>query len=323
MPSNIMASLDGPRLTVAAAVKQSKVIPALVLDMMNQQYLTDIILRDAGTTESGSVLYFQSTPLFPNDTSQIVAEFGEIPVTLGQIGNPLVARTYKRALGMVVSYESERRNNWDQVATSMRQIRNGLTRDWNAYFLAGLLAAVPTLQSSSHTIAGGWASGDNTTLNAQYVRKDLAVATKSIALADSDTVSPLPYTGTNKFGFVADTMIIHPNEAQSLMTSREFQALFLGDTAGESALLAETPVQRLPKRILGLNTFVSWQMTAGQALVLQSKVIGGIVDEVPLQATPMRDDQDHQYFRSNVYRQSATFIDQPRAGVLITNVDGT
>lgn len=323
MPSNIFASLDGPRLTVAAAVKQSKVIPALVLDMINQQYLTDIILRNAGTTDSGSVLYFQSTPLFPNDTSQIVAEFGEIPATIGQLGNPMVARTYKRALGMLISYEAERRNNWDQVSTTMRQLRNGLTRDWNAFFLAGLLAAVPTLQSSSHSISGGWAAGDNTTANAQYVRKDLAVATKSISLADADTASPLPYTGTNKFGFQADTLIIHPNEAQSLMTSREFQALFNGNSADEAALLADTPVQRLPRNILGLKTWVSWQMTAGQALVLQSKVIGGIVDEVPLQATPMRDDMDHQYFRSNVYRQSATFIDQPRAGVLITNVDGT
>lgn len=323
MPQTILASYDGPRVTLAARVKSPTYIPNLVLTMANQQFLTDIILRDAGTTDSGAFVYYQSTPLYANDASSIVAEFAEIPATLVQTGTPITGRTYKRALGFVVSYEAARRNNWDQVNTSARMITNTMTRDWNAVFLAQILTAVPTLQSSSHSISGGWAAGDSTTAGAQYIRKDLALATKYVSLADSDTASPLPYTGTNKFGFQADTMIIHPNEAQSIITSREFQYLYNGNKAGDSPAFANSSIVRLEQKIYGLDTYVSWQMTAGQALVLERKVIGGIVDEVSLRATPLKDDPDRQTYRSNIYRQSASFIDQPRAGVLITNVDGT
>jgi hypothetical protein len=66
----------------------------------------------------------------------------------------------------------------------------------------------------------------------------------------------------------------------------------------------------------------SWQMPANKALLLQAKTIGGIADERPLHATPMREQANNtETFRSNVIRRSAIFIDQPKAGIVLTGVD--
>lgn len=311
---------DGPRISVPALIKAPTMIQRIVYKMTDQQFFVDQILRDAGDAPSGTFVFYEGTPLFVNDVTPIVNQGAEIPVTSANMGNPTPGWTVKRALGIEITEEMRDRNDYDAVNTQLRQLKNTFDRDWNAAFLASVLAKAPTLQSASHLTAGGWAAGDNVTATKQFVRTDLATAQQVIQLADADSANG---TGTQKFGFFPTDLVIHPNAATSLMTSREFQALFVGNVADQAALLADTPVQRLPQKIMGLNIWVSWQMPAAQALVLQRKVLGGIINEKQLTTTPLYRINQKQVWRSDTDRRSAVFIDQPKAAVLITNIDGS
>ena len=112
---SMFSSGDGPRLTVSAMIKSPTVIPNIILSMRDQMFFTDNVLRAAGTAPSGAFVYYASTPLTTSDSPPIVAEAGEIPLTLGQLGTPLTGRTTKRALGVAITEEMQNRNDYGAV----------------------------------------------------------------------------------------------------------------------------------------------------------------------------------------------------------------
>jgi hypothetical protein len=310
---------DGPHFSVPALVKAPTLIRSIVYKMLDQESFVGDILRDAGTTESGAFVYSEGTPLFVNDVTPIVNKGGEIPVTTAAVGTPVPGSTVKRAMGIEITEEDRDRNNYDAVNTQLTQLRNTFDRDWNAAFLQVALSRLSTFASAATAVVGGWGAGDATTANAQYIRSDLAKATQVIQLADADTSNG---TGQMKFGFSPDTLVINPVQQTQFILSREVQQLFTGNSSAQNAMLADSPARRLPVALFGLTVWVTWQMPAGQALLLQRKRIGGIINEKPLTTTPLYRINQRQVWRSDTDRRSAAFIDQPKAGLLLTGLNG-
>ena len=109
----VIGVADGPRLTVSQLLKDPTRIPRRMIKMLDQQFITDAVLRKLPPTQSGSYVYEESTQLFADGTSEVVAEFGEIPVVTGSLGAQKVAVTTKRALGLQVSIEMKnRKEGW-------------------------------------------------------------------------------------------------------------------------------------------------------------------------------------------------------------------
>src|SRR3954447_23995236 len=130
MPTNVFATTDSPTLTVAQMLNDPLYIPALILDELDQLFVADKILRAAGAPTGGSVVYFESTPLFSNTSSEYVEEYGEIPLATNSLGNPKSARTRKRALGVAISQEMKDRNCVDLVNTQVKQVRETIVQDF-------------------------------------------------------------------------------------------------------------------------------------------------------------------------------------------------
>lgn len=313
MVTKIVSVQDGPRLTVSELVKAPTVIPKRVIQMMDQEFLSDAVLRGASDAPSGSVLYHESTPLFAEDDPAVLDEFGEIPTTNGSLGTPLVARVVRRALGLRVSKTMIDRNNIDAVNVQIVQIRNTMVRAWEDAFFSVIVA---NAQVQSITTSTAWSANTGT-----HIRGDVNAAKYLIKNAAADAA------GKQKFGYVADTLIISTETEQDFLDNDEVNNVYLGDIADES--LRYTGV--LPKKFSGLDVMVSWRLSAyfpDGALVLQRKVIGGVSDERPLQATPMYGEGGGgnggptESFRSDITRASAIFLDQPKACVLIHGVNG-
>ena len=305
-------SYDGPRLTVAAMIKSPTVIPNIILSMRDQMFFTDNILRAAGTAPSGAFVYYASTPLTTADTPPIVAEGGEIPLTLGQLGTPSTGRTVKRALGVAITEEMQNRNDYGAVDVQLTQLRNGFGITWNGAFITAALAAVTGFQT--YATAGSWTSS---TAAQGFIRNDISKAIQRIRLADADTSNG---TGIQKFGFAPDTLIINPVQYTSLLISPEMQSYWVGNAATNNPVLGDDPFTLLPTPIFGLRTYVTWQMTAGTALILQSKRVGGYVDERPFMVQPRQYDPNRETYRWNALRQSGIFVDQPQAIISITGL---
>lgn len=309
---SMFTSSDGPRLTVAAMIKSPTVIPNIILSMQQQMFFTDNILRSAGTAPSGAFVYYASTPLVTADAPPVIAEAGEIPLTLGQLGTPQTGRTTKRALGVAITEEMQNRNDYGAVDIQLTQLRNQFGITWNGQFVTAALAAVTGFQT--YATAGSWTTS---TAAQGFIRNDLAKAIQRIRLADADTTNG---TGVQKFGFAPDTLIINPVQYTSLLVSPEMQSYWVGNAAERNPVLGDDPFMLLPTPIFGLRTYVTWQLASGTALVLQSKRVGGYVDERPFFVQPRQYDPNRETYRWNAIRQSGIFIDQPQAIISITGL---
>jgi hypothetical protein len=313
MATKIISSEDGPRLTVNDLMKSPTLIPRRILNMADQMFLTDAVLRKASDTQSGSVLYAESTPLFAEDDPAILDEFGEIPTTNGSVGTRRVARSVRRALGLRVSKTMRDRNARDAVDTQIIQIRNTMVRAWEDALFSAIFANASV---QSMTVGTAWSAGTGT-----HIRGDLNAAKFLIKTAAADSA------GKQRFGYKADTLILSDSTEIDFLDSDEVNNVYVGNIASESVKYKGV----LPKQFNGLDVLISWRLGAyfpNAALVCQRKVFGGISDERPLSATPMYGEGGGpnggptESWRTDVTRASAVFLDQPQAVVMIWGVNG-
>jgi hypothetical protein len=303
VPTPAYSSLDGPRVTVDALLKDPLVIPALILDMTENEFIVDAVLRQGGLATSGAVRYSESTPLYADDTPEIRAEFAEVPVVPTSIGIPRVVFTHERAMAIMVSDEMRRRQVIDPVTRQLQQVKNTMVWSWNAAFYSAVVAnaGIQTL-----AVSNAWASSNAT------IRGDIANAVYLIENASIN--SPL---GLSQYlGFEADTMIINHATKNTLLQSSSFAAPYIGDIASEN--LQYTGV--MPNRVFNLDVMVSRQIPAGNALVMQRNRCGFIADELPLQASPLYRDEPRKTQRSDVQRASAIGLDMPSALCLLSGI---
>jgi hypothetical protein len=303
VPTPAYSSLDGPRITVDALLKDPLVIPALILDMTQNEFIVDAVLRAGGMATSGAVRYSESTPLYADDTPEIRAEFAEVPVVPTSVGIPRVVFTHERAMAIMVSDEMRRRQAIDPVTRQLQQVKNTMVWSWNTAFYSAVIAnaGIQTL-----AVSNPWASSNAT------IRGDIANGVYLIE--NASIVSPL---GLSQFlGFEADTMIINHGTKNTLLQSSSFAAPYIGDIASEN--LQYTGV--LPNRIFNLDVLVSRQVPAGNALIMQRQRCGFIADELPFTAGPLYREESRKVYRSDTQRSSAVGLDQPASIVLLSGV---
>lgn len=161
----IVGSYDGPRITVDDYLKDPLRIPALVLDIMANEFIVETVLRNAGANQSGAVRYEKSVPLYANSDTNIRAEFAEVPAATGSVGEILVAYSYERALAITVSDEMRRRQVVDPVNRQLTQVKNTMVRSWNKAFFS-LLDQIIDAQSSPPVYQLN--NGGNGATNATY-----------------------------------------------------------------------------------------------------------------------------------------------------------
>lgn len=314
MATNIISVQDGPRITVNSLMKSPTIIPRRILEMSDQEFLVDAVLRMGQDAPSGAVLYYQSTPLFSNDDPAILEEYGEIPVTNGSLGTPLVARVVRRSLGLRVSKTQRDRNQVDTVLTQMLQIKNTMVRAWEDAFFSALVANTQVQVLVTDNAWGGTGS---------HIRQDVNGARYLVKNVGADG-SP---NNKQKFGYIADTLIISTETETDFLDSDEVTKPYIGNIADKN--IQYTGV--LDNKFLGLDVLTSWRLAAyapSCAIVLQRKVVGGIADERPMSATPMYGEGNgpnggpREAWRTDTTRASAIYLDQPLAAVFIAGVNG-
>ena len=314
-PTRVQSFQDGPRLTVNTLVKSPTLIPKRIVSMADQAFIVDRVLRNAGSSPGGAVIYNESTPLFADGNPEVVEEFGEIPVVNTSTGKQMVARTVKRAMALMVSKEMINRNAVDQVNSQITMIKNAFVRTMEDVFLDAFLtnASIPTLAASA-----AWGAAAAAATN---VYTDVAHAVYNIQNADADSANG---TGSNKFNFNPNTIVINDKVLTLLLTDANVtKVLQVGDAATRQPLVAGTgSVGNVVFGAFGLKVVPSWRISPDKVIILESHTVGGISDEVPFGATPLYEIKPRETWRTDVTRTSAVFIDQPKAALILTGVNG-
>lgn len=293
-PVRVVANNDGPQLTVNEMMKDPLFIPALILTDIAQLFVAEDILRPAGggTGNAGTVVYYESTPLYSDTASEYVEEYGEIPVASGSRGIPHVARARRKGLGVVVSQDMRDDNDIDALNVQIQQVRNTFVRDFDSIFMNGLLT-----NASIHTRAVGTAWATST-----HIRRDVLSGVKDVT--------------DEKRGDVPDTLVINPSSRIDLMASGEIQQVYVGNVADQNPMISG----KLSFQFAGLDVWQSYQVPTGQAFITQRKKVGGYFDARPLGATPMYQHNPTETWRTDVTRRSALFIDQPLTSTTLTGI---
>ncbi len=217
----IVGSYDGPRITVDDYLKDPLRIPALVLDIMTNQFIIETVLRNAGANQSGAVRYEKSVPLYANSDTNIRAEFAEVPAATGSVGELLVAYSYERALAITVSDEMRRRQVVDTVNRQLTQVKNTMVRSWNKAFFS-LLDQIIDQQSAPSVYQinnGSGTSGVSGVANASFSQSGnygsygtwLSGSTGTSNFADERWDSPAVQNGSWSGSSTAGTSFWGPN----------------------------------------------------------------------------------------------------------------
>lgn len=306
----VVSISDGSRLTVSDLIGNPMWIPSKLAELMRNQFIAETLLRNAGGNANGIVAYRQSNPMFLDADVQDIAEGGEIPVTSGKLGTPMTAFASKKGLGVRVTREMRDENNINYVNTQMMALQQTFIRanDRSAKALFSS-SAVPTI-----AVADAWDTADG------KPRFDIATAVETVTVSAPTTQQG--GSADEYFGFVPDTIVMHPGLRPVLMDNDEFSKVFIGNIANES--IAYTGMW--PGDIFGLTPLLSRTWPIDKALILQRGVVGFYSDTRPMEFTGLYPEGNGpnggptETWRSDATIKRALGLDQPTAAVWLTGL---
>lgn len=307
----VVSVTDGPRLTVSDLVGNPLWIATKLQELMLNQFISETLFRNAGPNPNGLVGYYEGSPTFLVGDVEDIAERGEIPLTYGERGTPIVARATKRGLGVGISLEMIRENKIGQVQSDIMRLRNTFIR-------ADDRVARNLIQSNAvPTLAVDTPWDDETDGNPRY---DLALAIREVADAAPDDSQG--GSDDEWYGFQADTIVLNPGIFPTLLNSEKFLKVYNGNVANESILYSG----RLPGQIFGLDIIASKAWPLDEVTVLQRGVVGFYSDTWPLEITGLYPEGNGplggptQSYRCDATHKRAIALDQPKAAVRITGI---
>ncbi|MGB6179878.1 MAG: hypothetical protein WBF79_01400 [Rhodococcus sp. (in: high G+C Gram-positive bacteria)] len=307
MPTPVLSGGDGGRTTVSQLLGNPLLIPARILDILQNAFISETLLRDAGANSNGMVQYEEETPLYLDGDLADVAEFGEIPVAAGQIGLPRIAVGSKKALGVRVSREMRDENKIDRVNTQMRQLSNTAIRGQEAALRALLLnPSIPTIAASA-----AWTSGSS------KIRRDIANAQEVIA-----TAKPTASQGNDLLGFEANTVVFPGSITPVLIDNEEFLKVYKDSLSTEDIRYTG----KMPKKVLDLDALKTRTWPNDRVLVVERGTVGFYSDTRKLESTGMYPEGNGpnggktETWRSDTSYKRVMGIDQPKAACWITGV---
>lgn len=307
-------SYDGPKWTVNQLVKNPAWVPNTIAKMVQDSNIAEWLLRTGPTAVGGAVSFEETLALYAGSEGEIVAEYGEYPMTEIPSRTPVVRATTKRGVGFRISEEIRTRNDTGRVQDQMRMTRDTLVNGRDKVLFDAVMThpGVHSTAAASAGVADGWYSTDP---DVSRIAQDIARAKFRIA---SQGVTGAVYS--EKLGYKADTLIVHPQVAEMLIYSPEIARLYENSSPVTASL---TFTGLLPKRVLNLDVFTSWRCPTTTVIVCQRKAMGFISMEWPLRGTPLKfneaDDTYTSYFR---YRDLVA-VDNPKAVAKITEIDGS
>lgn len=303
---NVGHSYDGSKFTVNDLVKAPARVPNLVRSFVQDNDISPWVLRTGPTAVGGAVVYEENVALYANDDPEVVAEFGEIPMTSSGMTVPATRSTTKRGLGLKISKEMQTRNDMGRTQDELRRVRNKIVRARERAFFASIQAADVNLIPAGNA-TGGWLTGTTS-----------VVADLADAMYEITNQAPQGAEENEKLGYNPDTLIIHPSYQFSLIDSDEMNQIFQGSPLASEQLRY---TGKLPKKFLNLDILMSWACPITTAIVCQRKAMGFVSTEWPLSGSPMKYDEATQSWTTYFSYRDVMVIDNPKAVTFIQNID--
>lgn len=284
---------SGQTISVEAFLRQPELVLHRMLDISEKGFIVDELLQEGYNADGGYAAYTRSESIYLDGDPEEIPEGTEYPV----IGPSDVLRLQeiarKYGLKHFITEEAVRRSIMPEVEKALQKLKNMIIRYVDGIFLAKLIA-----DTGIQTRAAEAAWGPTAT----NVGRDL-----ENSRADIRNVNE---------GYEATDIVIHSTRLPSLTTNDKLGDAYKGNVASEHPQFTG-----YVGSIWGLNILHTPNLPATNiALILQRKMVGGIADEVPMQARPLPFDESTDKVWLKGRRITATFLTDPLAVVKLTGI---
>lgn len=293
---------SGPRITIQTLLKNPTYIPARILELLDGQFIDDVLLRYEG--DASTVVFEEGASIYLDDEVSTLIEFEEIPVSGTQKGTPRLAVATKKGAGVRISEDMRREGNIGAVNRQIIALVNTMIRARFVVMRQLLLdSTIPSIPASA-----AWDTSSG------RPRKDIALAQEEINSAGSGE--------DDTYGYEADTVVFPGGITPVLMDNDNFLKVYGGNLASEN--IAYTG--KLPQDVMDMAALRARFWPTDRVLVCQRKTVGFFTEPRPLEVTPLYAEGGGpnggptESHRSDATMKRASGVDNPLAACWITGV---
>lgn len=291
-------------LNIREVVENSAPIVDYLRNSMNGVFLEEAVLRNAGTTNSPVIEYFDDAPGFLADDAEFVAEFAQIPTSELVTGDSKVAKAKKLAEGVRISREMIRSNSVEKLNAQVIALQNNIIKGSAQQFISALDNA------DTNTIAAStpWTAQGSTPIRDIFSGKAL--------------ISGANVNGS-KFGYSAKALVISQAGLDSLLVNEDVQRFYVGNAATQNPIYAGTQ----PANLNGMSIHVSSFIDDGTAYIIDTDRAGFYKDFEPFTVTDLYAEYgengfggSNQSLRIDAFRSRIVVVNAPKAITKITGI---
>lgn len=256
MPSTYPAAaptLSGDTLSISRFLQNPAAIQRILRTFRNLRFVSDQILTQRFRSSGGAVLYEQSEPFVSDRTVEAVSPGAEYPFANLPTGTAAIAAIVKWGQKTRLTDEEIARSVYavDAVSRNMMKVVNSVIRQVDAISMSVVQSALADTATT-----GIW---DSATLATRKPLDDILLAVQRIEDRNQ--------------GYTPDTLVVSPKGYTYLMLNDTIAALRQRETSGNPVYTG------MIETVAGLTVLKSPSLTT-TALVLDSKALGGMADEV-------------------------------------------
>jgi len=294
-------TLSGDVLTISRFLNSPTLVSRRLRDILSQRYIADALLVARIPVVGGAVQYETGESIFTSDDPKAVAPGAEYPLTPVPTGAASIAKTVKWGQDTEVTDEAIARQLMRPVERALQKLANQNVKYVDSVALSAIASAVTNTQAA----AASWS-----TATAKQMLTDVATAKASILALNQ--------------GYEPNTVVLDD------LTWAYAYANFV--TSGLMARESGNPLETGEFPIIdGMRWLPTPNLpTAGNVLVVDSTVLGGMADEdlgggyesagpEGVQAKSIRDDENDQW-RLRCRRVTVPIVQEPAAARKITGV---
>ena len=296
-------TISGDVVTISRFLNSPTMVARRLRTLVEQRFISDALLTGRFSVSGGAIQYETSEGIYSDRPTQSIAPGAEYPLTTVGNGAASIAATQKWGQDALVTDEAIKRQQFDPVDRALTKIVNQLVKTIDSLSLSAIATAV------TQTIAATAAWGTPASARILY-----------------DALKAVANIRALNLGYDPDTLVV-----DDLMWAN-----VMADPTITNALAREDGQQPVKtgqlKTLAGLTILPTPNLpTAGVALVLDSKVLGGMADEdlqspgyvsasgVGVEAKTIREDA-YDRWRIRARRVTVPVVIEPGAAWKITGV---
>lgn len=286
-------TLSGDILSINRFLNSPTLIQRRLRTLAENRFIGDVLLSGRAPSAGGAVQFQQSESIFPDRKPEAIEPGARFPVSPISDGTALIAAVRKWGLDAVVTDEDIKRLLLSPVDRAMQKLTNGVVQQVDTVALTAIAGAV----TQSMAVATAWSTSTK-------ILRDLLTAKATILALNQ--------------GYHPDTAVVDDLTFAIVMSDPTIAAGLRREDPNNPIYTGQFPV------IGGLKILPTPNIpVASTAWVLDSTLLGSMVDELPLTGGSLREENGPTVVEGWVLRAKRVvvpIVQEPNSAIKLTGI---